>query len=149
MVGGLVLGAALGGPLPHVEATLLSARTGAIVAAAGSTGPSRIARRLAVVAAGSSLVLMVVAFATGNHAVWAALAMAAVALVTSLAAGIGPLGAVLGYLLSLAYLLVAGLSRVADLVEGRLAALGRGAHRRGLRRRPDRRLRRDVLAQAE
>ena len=117
MVGGLVLGAALGGPLPHVEATLLSALTGAIVAAAGSTGPSRIARRLAVVAAGSSLVLMVVAFATGNHAVWAALAMAAVALVTSLAAGIGPLGAVLGYLLSLAYLLVAGLSRVADLVE--------------------------------
>ena len=148
MVGGLVLGAALGGPLPHVEATLLSALTGAIVAAAGSTGPSRIARRLAVVAAGSSLVLMVVAFATGNHAVWAALAMAAVALVTSLAAGIGPLGAVLGYLLSLAYLLVAGLSRGRSR-RGRLAALGRGAHRRGLRRRPDRRLRRDVLAQAE
>jgi Fusaric acid resistance protein-like len=103
--------------LPDVEATLLSALTGAIVAAAGSAGPSAIARRLSVATAGSSLVLMLVAFVTGNDPVWAALAMAAVALITSLAAGAGPLGAVLGFLISLAYLLVAGLSRVASLVE--------------------------------
>jgi uncharacterized membrane protein YccC len=43
--------------------------------------------------------------------------MGAVALLTSLAAGAGPLGAILGFLLSLAYMLVATLARIANLVE--------------------------------
>jgi MFS family permease len=60
---------------------------------------------------------MTVAFATGNHPVWAALAMAAVALLTSLAAAVGPLGLVLGFLLSLAYMLIATMARVANLYD--------------------------------
>jgi Fusaric acid resistance protein-like len=90
---------------------------GAVVAAAASAGPSGVSRKLAVAAAGWSLVLTTVAFATGNRPVWAALAMAAVAVLTSVAGAAGPLGAVLGFLLSLAYLLVAALSRVASIVD--------------------------------
>ena len=64
-----------------------------------------------------TLALTVVAFATGNHPVWAAIAMAPVAMLSSLAPAAGPLGAVLGFLGSLAYMLVATLARVAHLTE--------------------------------
>jgi MFS family permease len=117
MVCGLVVGAALSALLPDFRATLLAALTGAVVAAAGSGGPSGISRHVALVAAGSALVLTVVAFATGDRPVWAALAMAAVALLTSLAAAAGPLGGLLGFLGSLAYFLVATMARVADLFD--------------------------------
>ena len=117
MVCGLLVGIALSAPLPHFRATLLSALAGAIVAAAGSGGPSRIARRIAVIAAVFSLLLTIVAFATSGHPVWAALAMGAVALLTSLSAAAGPLGGALGFLGSLAYMLVATLARVANLVD--------------------------------
>jgi MFS family permease len=117
LVCGLVVGAALSGLLPDFRGTLLAALTGAVVAAAGSGGPSGISRRVAVIGAGLALVLTVVAFATGNRPVWAALAMAAVALLTSLAAAAGPLGALLGFLGSLAYFLVATMARVANLFE--------------------------------
>jgi hypothetical protein len=103
--------------LPESRGTLLGALTGLVVAAAGSGGPSGISRRVAVIAAASSLVLTVLAFATGNRPILAALAMAAVALLTSLAAAAGPLGAVLGFLGSLAYFLVATMARVANLFE--------------------------------
>jgi hypothetical protein len=72
---------------------------------------------VAVIAAALSLVLTVVAFATGNRPVLAALAMAAVALLTSLAAAAGPLSGALGFLGSLAYFLVATMARVANLFE--------------------------------
>src|SRR5262249_34995243 len=111
LAGGLAAGIAFSAALPHFRATLLSALAGGIVAAAASGGPSGIARRVAVAAAGWNLVLMVVAFATGNHPILAALAMAAVAVLTSAAGAAGPLGGVLGFLLSLSYLLVATLSR--------------------------------------
>lgn len=117
LVCGLVVGAALAAPLPQVRGTLLAALTGGIVAASGSSGPSGISRRVALVTAGSGLVLTVVAFATGNDPVWAALAMAAVALLTSVAAAAGQLGALLGFLGSLAYFLVATMARVANLFE--------------------------------
>jgi hypothetical protein len=117
MVCGLVAGLALGSTLPHIRATLLSALAAALIAAAGSTGPSRISRRVAGIAAGLALVRTVVAFATGNHPVWAAIAMAAVAMLSSFAPAAGPLGAVLGFLGSLAYMLVATLARVAHLTE--------------------------------
>ena len=117
MTCGLFAGAALSAPLPHVRGTLLGALTGLVVAAAGSGGPSGISRRIAVIAAGASLVLTVVAFATGERPVLAALAMAAVAILTSLAAAAGPLGAVLGFLGSLAYFLVATMARVANLFD--------------------------------
>jgi MFS family permease len=117
MTCGLVAGAALSAPLPDFRGTLLGALAGLVVAASGSGGPSRISRRVALIAGGSGLLLTVVAFATGNDPVWAALAMAAVALLTSLAAAAGPLGAVLGFLGSLAYFLVATMARVANLFE--------------------------------
>lgn len=113
MVCGLVAGAALTGLLPDFRGTLLGALAGVIVAAAGSGGPSGISRRVALIAAASGFLLMTIAFATGTHPVWAALAMAAVALLTSLGAAAGPLGSVLGFLLSLAYMLIATMARVA------------------------------------
>jgi fusaric acid resistance family protein len=117
MVCGLVVGAAFTGLLPDFRATLLGALAGVLVAASGSGGPSAISRRVALVTAGVGFVLMAVAFATGNDPVWAALAMAAVALLTSLAAAAGPLGALLGFLLSLAYFLIATMARVANLFD--------------------------------
>ena len=112
------------GLLPDFRATLLGALAGVVVAASGSGGPSGISRRVALVAAGVGFVLMAVAFATGNDPVWAALAMAAVALLTSLAAAAGPLGALLGFLVSLAYFLIATMARVADLFD-RVSVPGR------------------------
>jgi hypothetical protein len=86
--------------LPDFRATLLAALTGAVV-----------------IAVGLALVLTLVAFATGNRPVWAAIAMAAVAVLTSLGAAAGPPGALLGLPGSLAYFLVAGMARVADLFD--------------------------------
>ena len=117
LVAGLVVGLALGSALPEFRGTLLAALTGAVVAASGSAGPSGISRRIALVSAALALVLTVVAFATGGEPVWAALAMAAVAVLTSLAAAAGPLGALLGFLGSLAYFLIATMARVANLFE--------------------------------
>jgi MFS family permease len=116
LLAGLIAGAALGGALPQVRGTLLAALAGAIVGASACAGPSGIARRLSVVAALWTLILTSVGFATGGHPVWAALAMAGVAVLTSVAGAVGPLGGILGFLLSLAYLLVAGISRTANLV---------------------------------
>src|SRR5262245_18259659 len=114
---GLVVGAALSVPLPHVRGTMLAALTGGVVAASGSAGPSGVSRRVAAITAGTSLVLTVVAFATGDDPVWAAIAMAAVAILTSVAAAAGQLAALLGFLGSLAYFLVATMARVANLFE--------------------------------
>jgi hypothetical protein len=116
-VAGLFAGFALGAALPEFRATLLAGLASLVVAAAGSMGPSGIARRLTVVAAGLSLVLTFVAFATGNDPVWAGIAMAAVAVLTSLAAAAGPIGAALGYLGSLGYFVVAAMARTANLFE--------------------------------
>jgi MFS family permease len=117
MVAGVIAGGALGSALPHIKGVLLSALAGAVVAASASAGPSGIARRLAVAAAGWSLIFTTVGFATGTRPVLAGLAMAAVAILTSVAGAAGPLGGVLGFLLSLAYLLVAGISRTANLFD--------------------------------
>src|SRR5262245_9347652 len=117
MVGGLLVGGSLGAALPEVRGALLAALAGVIVSAAGSSGPSGISRRLALTAAGCELVLAVIAFATGNRPLWAGLAMGGVALLTSLMAAAGPLGGVLGFLLSLGYMLIATMARVANLFE--------------------------------
>jgi hypothetical protein len=114
---GLLVGAALSAPLPDVRGTMLAALTGGVVAASGSGGPSGVARGVALVTAGTSLVLTTVAFATGGDPVWAALAMAAVAILTSVAAAAGQLAALLGFLASLAYFLIATMARVANLFE--------------------------------
>jgi hypothetical protein len=102
---------------PGSRKTGATALAGGIVAASAASGPSGIARRLAFVAAVCTVALTTVAYATGNHPVWAAIAMAAVALGTSLLAAAVPIGGALGFLLSLAYMLVATLSRVSSLHE--------------------------------
>ena len=117
LAAGLVVGGTLGAALPDFRGSLLAALTGAVVAASGSGGPSGVARRMAVISAGVSFVLTVIAFATGGDPVWAALAMAVVAVLTSLAAAAGPLGGLLGFLGSLSYFLVATFARVANLFE--------------------------------
>jgi hypothetical protein len=117
MVGGLVVGGALAAALPEARGALLAALAGAIVAAAGSGGPSGIARRLALTTAAAELVLAVIGFATGNRPILAGVAMGAVALLTSLVGASGPLGGILGFLLSLGYMLIATMARVANLFE--------------------------------
>jgi hypothetical protein len=117
MVCGLVLGGSLGAALPEVRGALLAALTGAVVAASGSAGPSGISRRVALISSGMALVLTFVAFATGDDPVWAAIAMALVAVLTSVAAAAGPLAGLLGFLGSLSYFLVACMARVANLFE--------------------------------
>jgi hypothetical protein len=77
-------------PLPQVGGTLLGALAGVVVAAAGSGEPSGISRRVAAISAALALLLTVVAFATGNRPLLAALGMAASALLTSLAAAACP-----------------------------------------------------------
>ena len=117
LTAGLLGGIALGAALPEVRGALLAGLTGLVVAGAGSSGPSAISRRVAAIAAVLAFVLTVVAFATGDRPVLAGIAMAVVALLTSVAAAAGPLGAVLGFLGSLAYFLVAGMARVANLYD--------------------------------
>src|SRR5262249_20353331 len=117
LVAGLGVGAGLGAALPQARGTLLAALASAVVAASGSGGPSGIARRVALISAGLALVLTIVAFATGGHPIWAGIAMAAVAFVTSLAAAAGTLAALLGFLGSLAYFLVATMARKANLFD--------------------------------
>jgi hypothetical protein len=96
MAAGLIAGVALSSPLPNFRGAMLGGLAGLVVAAAGSGGPSAISRRVALITAALGLVLIAIAFGIGGHPVWAAVAMAAVALLTSLGAAAGPLGAVLG-----------------------------------------------------
>jgi MFS family permease len=117
MAAGLIAGVALSSSLPNFRGAMLGGLAGLIVAAGGSGGPSAISRRVALITAALGLVLTAIAFATGGHPAWAAVAMAAVAVLTSLGAAAGPLGAVIGFLLSLAYLIVALMARTANLFE--------------------------------
>jgi hypothetical protein len=146
LAAGLVAGIAVGATLPHFKATVLAALAGAVVGACGSVGPSAIARQLAVVAAGWTLILSVVGFATGGHPVWAALAMAAVAVLTSVGAAAGP-GGRRARLPAVARVSARG-GDVAyqGAVRRRLAVVGHRAHRGRLRRRPGRRVRGHGLA---
>ncbi|MEZ5143794.1 MAG: hypothetical protein R2726_14945 [Acidimicrobiales bacterium] len=65
------------------------------MAAAGASGPGR-SLRLSALAAVFGVVAIVLAFTTIGQPVWAAVAMAFVAVLASLAAGTGPIGAALG-----------------------------------------------------
>lgn len=99
------LGAALGFLIDPQEGALLAALTGGVIAAAGSRGPSRIALRVAGFAAVTAVIFVLVAFVVAGHPWWAAAAVAAVAITTSALAGAGPIGAALGQLGLLIYVL--------------------------------------------
>lgn len=115
LVAGLLAGAALGALASPMKGAVLAGLTGALVAGAGAGAPPEAASRVAAFAAVTAVTSMTVAFATGGDPLLAAIAMAAMAIFTSAAAAAGPIGASLGTLASLAYLLVAALGQLARL----------------------------------
>ena len=104
-VAGLVVGGALGAVLTPQKGAVLAALTGALVAAAGSRGPTKVALRLASLATAAAVIVVFAAFAVTGHPWWAAAAMAAVAVLTSAVAAAGPIGAALGMLGSVGFVL--------------------------------------------
>jgi Fusaric acid resistance protein-like len=104
-VAGLLVGAGLGAVLSPQKGAVLSALTASLVAAAGSTGPAKVSLRLASFAATAGMIVVFAAFIVTGHPWWAAAAMAAVAVLTSCVAAAGPVGAALGMLGSLQFVL--------------------------------------------
>jgi hypothetical protein len=97
-VAGLVVGGALGAVLTPHKGAALAGLTGALVAAAGSRGPTKVSLRLASLASRAAVIVVFTAFAVTGHPEWAAASMAAVAVLTSAVAAAGPIGAALGML---------------------------------------------------
>lgn len=123
-VAGLGVGAAAGLAVAPHRGAVLAGLTGGLVAAVGASGPSRVAVRLAAFAALVSVMFIVAAFACAGHPWWAALSMAAVAVLTSVGAGTGPVGAAVGALCSLGYVLAVVLTTTASLIPGVSLASG-------------------------
>ena len=104
-VAGLLIGGAFGVLLAPQKGAALAALTGALVAAAGATGPAKVSLRLASFAAVAGMVTVFAAFAVTGHPWWAAAAMALVAVLTSCVGAAGPVGAALGMLGSFGFVL--------------------------------------------
>ncbi|MEK6438454.1 FUSC family protein [Pseudonocardia sp. T1-2H] len=86
------------------------------MAAAGSTGPTKVSLRLASLAAAAGLIVVFAAFVVTGHPWWAAVAMAAVAILTSAVATAGPAGAVLGMLGGIGFVLTVVCAATVGLV---------------------------------
>ncbi|TIC79666.1 hypothetical protein E8D34_11805 [Nocardioides sp. GY 10113] len=99
---GLGVGLLVAGARPLA---LLPALTCAVVSAAGAAGPPRFAVPLAVWAAYTTVVVVCLGYLASDRPWLAGGAMAAVAVFTSAAAGVGPLGMVLGMMSTLTYVL--------------------------------------------
>lgn len=112
---GVAVGAGVGAMVAPARGAILSGLIAGLVAAAGASGPPPIALRLSGLAAVFGLVAAGLAFGTAGHPVWAALAMAAVAIAATVATGTGPIGAALGVLGLLSYVLAVALSTMASL----------------------------------
>ena len=97
LFGGAV-GAALGAVFSPQKGAILAGLTGALIAAAGSSGPSRVALRVAGFASVIAVAFVFVGFVVAGHPWWAAAAVAAVAITTSALAGAGPVGSALSRL---------------------------------------------------
>lgn len=125
MCGGAV-GAALGAVFNPQEGAILSGLTGALIAAAGSRGPSRIALRVAGFASVIAVAFVLVGFLVAGHPWWAAAAVAAVAIITSALAGAGPVGSALSqlglwiYFIAVVSVTTTGLSDDVSLASGAL-----------------------------
>jgi hypothetical protein len=124
---GLVLGIVVAGLIEPRRGGILAGLSAAIVAGAGSSGPPRVALRLAGLVAVAGLLATWAAFLSVGHPVWAAVGMAIVAVLTSLAVGTGPAGAAVGVLGSFVYALTLTLATTAELhdVVSELSGLGR------------------------
>lgn len=127
---GGVGGAALGFVLDPMKGALLAGLTGAIIAAAGSRGPSRIALRVAGFTAVVAIIFVFVAYLVAGHPWWAAGAVAAIAIVTSALNGAGPVGVALARLGLLIYVLTIVVGTVVHLSDG--VSLASAAARIGL-----------------
>ncbi|MCV2394261.1 FUSC family protein [Actinotalea sp. M2MS4P-6] len=108
-------------------AIAIAAVAGALVAAAGAGAPAAVRRRVAVGVAVAVVGAELLAVAVGGHPWWAGLAMAAVAVFTSVGAGAGPVGAAFGLAATLAYVFAVVLGKAfGPAVEG-WDPLGTGA----------------------
>ncbi|MEQ6902918.1 FUSC family protein [Nocardioides sp. YIM 152588] len=106
LLAGLGAGLAIGLPFTGARPiVLLPALTAAMVALTGSAGPPRLVVPLATWAASSTAIVVCLGFLVSGRPWPAGAAMALVAVFTSAAAGAGPLGAVLGMMNTLAYVL--------------------------------------------
>ena len=122
LVCGAAAGAALGVIFSPQKGAVLAALTGALIAAAGSHGPSRVALRVAGFATVTAVVFVLVAFLVAGHPWWAAAAIAAVAIATSALAGAGPVGAGLAQLGLLIYVLAMVVGAIVHLGDVPLAS---------------------------
>ncbi len=104
-VAGCLAGLVVGLVVQRSPVVLLPALTAAAVAVSGSAGPPPIASALARVAAPLTVAMMVLAVVVSGRPWAAAPAMLCVALFTSLAANLGRIGAVLGTLATLTFVL--------------------------------------------
>lgn len=122
-VAGLVV---YGGSGP--AAVVVGAVAAGLVAAAGASVPDRLGVRFALGAAGGVVAFEVVAVAVSGRPWLAALAMATVAVFTSVGAGASPVGAAFGVLATLGYVLtvvmVSAFPLPASLGSGALTATG-------------------------
>jgi hypothetical protein len=105
LAAGLAAGLAIGLAWPPRGVALLPGLTAGIVAAAGIAGPPALATRLARWAALSTVVVVTLGFVASDRPWLAGAAMAAVAVFTSAAAGLGRVGIAIGSLGTLAYVL--------------------------------------------
>jgi hypothetical protein len=115
VVCGAAVGAAIGVAFAPQKGSALAALTGAIVAAAGSRGPSKIALRVASFTAAIAIVFVFLAFIVSGHPWWAAAAVGVVAIVTSALNGAGPVGTALAALGLLIYVLTLVIGTVAHI----------------------------------
>jgi hypothetical protein len=69
-VAGLLAGGALGAVLSPQKGAVLAALTGAWVATAGSTGPTKVSVRLASLAAAAGMIVVFAAFVVNGHPWW-------------------------------------------------------------------------------
>ncbi|MCL8026573.1 FUSC family protein [Nocardioides bruguierae] len=114
LVVGLGTGLLVGRPAGAAASALLPALVAGLVSATGTAGAPRIAARVATWAAVVAVSVVGTAILVSGRPWAAALAMAAVAVLTSAAVGAGPIGGVLGVLSTLAYVLGLVLATSAD-----------------------------------
>lgn len=117
-VGGAGAGYAVGVLVGWERSAVLTGLTGALVSAAGASGPRRLAVRLAVLASVAGFVATVLAVITTGRPWLTAATIALVSVLTSALASAGPAGAQLGVLGMLAYAVSAALELLKHLSAG-------------------------------
>lgn len=115
---GLVVGALCGVAFSPPGGALLSALVAGVVAAAAISVPAINSFKVALVVSLVAAFGTLVGFTAAHHPLWAATAMAAMAVLTSLAASAGPVGVALGTIATFLFAGVVAVARVSDLTSG-------------------------------